>query len=267
MLDAREVRTDADPPLETYDLSVVVDAPSRERIAPCDPIAATPPCIVIDHHEPGDLRTSADRTYIDPSAPATALLVSHVLEAGGWDVSGTAAAALAAGLLDDTGFRAIVGEDTYDQTARLLERAGEARSILTGLWEDTPWSERVATAKALVRANGCRAGDTLLLTTTVGGEESSAAHALLAGNADIAVVVSSRNEHTRVVARVAESATADLAVPDALLEPLVREFGGDGSGHSGAGVAKLETTAVEDVETRIVSLLGESLGVQFGRLS
>lgn len=268
LLDACDVQTDADPTLETYDLSVVVDAPSRERIAPCDPIAAAPPCIVLDHHDPGDLQTSADLTYVDPSAPATALLVLHVLEAGGWDPSGTAAMALAAGLLDDTGFKAVVGEDTSEQTVGLLERAGEARTTLAGLWEtDTPWTERMATAKALVRANGYRAGQTLLLTTTVGGEETAAAHALLGGNADIAVVVSPRDDHTRVVARVAESTTTDLALPDTVLDPLAREFGGDGGGHSNAGVAKLETTAADEVRTRTVSLIAESLGVQFGRLS
>jgi nanoRNase/pAp phosphatase (c-di-AMP/oligoRNAs hydrolase) len=268
LLDDCDAAVESDPDLDTYDLLIVVDAPSRDRIAPLDPTAATPPCVVIDHHDPGDLQTTADLTYIDPLAPATALLVLHVLEAGEWAVSGTAAMALAAGLLDDTGFRAITREDTYGPTVKLLEQAGEARATLEGLWEtDTPWSERVATAKGLVRANGYRAGQTLLLMTTVGGEETAVAHALLDGNADIAIVVSARDDHVRVVARASDSFGPDFSLPEDRLEPLAREFGGDGGGHRSAGVAKLETTAENAVETKTVSLVGEALDTQFGEFS
>ncbi|QLH83772.1 DHH family phosphoesterase [Halosimplex pelagicum] len=268
LLETCDVTVDSDAHLDAYDLSVVVDAPSQERIAPSDPVAAAPPCAVIDHHDPDDLQTAADLTHIDSSAPATAVLVSQVLEGGGFDVSETAAMALAAGLLDDTGFRAIIGEDTYEPAAKLLEQAGDARSVLPSLWEtDVPWSERMATAKALVRANGYKAGQTILLTTTVGGEETAAAHALLAGNADIAITVSPRSDQTRVVARTSDSTDIDLALPEAVLEPLAREFGGDGGGHSGAGVAKLETTDTEAVENRTVLLIGNALGVQFGQFS
>jgi len=268
LLDVCGVVADPDPQLDAHDLLVIVDAPSRDRIAACDPIAAVPPCVVVDHHDSGDLQTAADLTCIDPSAPATALLVSQILETGGWDVSGTAAMALAAGVLDDTGFRAIFDDDTYEPTIRLLEQAGQARTALDGLWQtDVPWSERMATAKALVRANGYEAERTLLLTTTVGGEETAAAYALLAGNADIAVVVSPRSDRTRVVARLADSTALDIALPEAVLEPLAREFGGDGGGHSGAGVAKLETTDAEAVEKTTVSLMGDALGVQFEQFS
>jgi nanoRNase/pAp phosphatase (c-di-AMP/oligoRNAs hydrolase) len=257
-----------DPCLDNYDLLIVVDAPSRARIAPYDPIAASPRCIVIDHHEPGDVAANADLAYVDTSAPATSSLVAHVLEAGMWAVPETAAVALVAGILDDTGFRAVIGRGTYEQTTRLLEQAGEARAELTDIWQtSTDWSERMATAKALVRANGYKAGQTIVLTTTVGGEETAAAHALLAGNADVAIVVSPRNDHTRVVARTSDTLDADFSLPEAVLEPLAREFGGDGGGHSGAGVAKLETIDGDAVETRTVSLLGDSLDVQFGELS
>jgi len=257
-----------DPRLDDYDLLVVVDAPSRARIAPYDPIAASPPCLVVDHHEPGDLAANAGLAYVDASALATASLVSLVLEAGPWSVPETAAMALAAGVLDDTGFRAVVWGDTYEQTTRLLAQAGEARERLIDLWQpSTDWSERMATAKALVRANGYRAGQTILLTTIVGGEETAAAHALLAGNADIAIVVSPRDDHTRVVARTSDSLDAGFSLPEAVLEPLAREFGGDGGGHSDAGVAKLESTDRDAVENKTVSLAGDALGVQFGELS
>jgi len=69
------------------------------------------------------------------------------------------------------------------------------------------------------------------------------------------------------VARIADSADLDIALPEAVLEPLAREFGGDGGGHSRAGVAKLGTTDTEAVESSTVSLIGTALGTQFGELS
>jgi nanoRNase/pAp phosphatase (c-di-AMP/oligoRNAs hydrolase) len=258
----------SEPNLDAYDLVVVVDAPSRQRIAPLDPLAASPPCLVVDHHEPGDLQTAADATYIDTAAPATALLVADLLTAGDWQLPDRAAMALAAGLLDDTGYRAIVMEDAYEWTVDLLEQAGPLRSEIADVSRSDPgWSERMATAKALVRARGYKAGQTILLTTRVGGEETAAAHALLAGNADIAVVVSPRGDRTRVVARVAATFDAELSLPEAVVEPLADSFGGYGGGHSGAGIAKLESDDSDAVEATAVSLIEDALGIQFGTFS
>jgi len=52
-----------------------------------------------------------------------------------------------------------------------------------------------------------------------------------------------------------------------VLKPLAQEFGGDSADHSGAGIAKLETSDADAAETRTVSVIGDARGAQFGRLS
>ena len=257
----------SDPDLSSYDLQVVVDAPSRQRVSPLDPAENDVPLVLIDHHEPDDLQAHASASYVDTSAPATALLVAELLEASTWEISPAAAEALAAGVLDDTGFRAVVMPEAQAQTLQLLERVDDSNT-LADLWDAEPcWGERMATAKAVVRADGHKAGETILLVSRVGGEETAAAHALLDGNADIAVVISVRGERTRVVARTADAMTGEVALPEDVLRPLAEQFGGDGGGHASAGMAKLESADPDRIEESIVENVETALGMQFGRFS
>ncbi len=267
LLDGQSVVSD--PGLDSYDLQVVVDAPSQRRIAPLDPVTGDTPLVVIDHHEPGDLQAAATVAHIDTDAPATALLVTDLLRgmARESELPPTAAAALAAGILDDTGFRVVLDPERRDTVFDLLERSSDRAETLAGLWDAEPgWSERVATTTALARASGYKAGRTIVLVSSVGGEESAAVQTLLDGNADIGVVLSPRGDRTRVVARTAPSLEHDLSLPAAVLEPLVAEFGGHAGGHESAGVAKLDSGAVETVERRTLAHLEERLGMQFGTL-
>jgi nanoRNase/pAp phosphatase (c-di-AMP/oligoRNAs hydrolase) len=96
------------------------------------------PLVVIDHHEPGDLQEAATATCIDTQAPATAHLVADLLEASQYDLSPTGAAALAAGLLDDTGFRAVVTPQTQRRTLDLLRQAQSEEGVLADLWDPDP---------------------------------------------------------------------------------------------------------------------------------
>ena len=256
------------PELSAYDLQVVVDAPSTERIAPLDPTGNEIPLIVFDHHEPADLQDHATVSYIDTEAPATSILVSEILQAGDWTLSEPSAMALAAGTLDDTDFHGIVLPEVIDDLLDLLNGAGEYRSQLATLWDtETPWGERMATAKAIVRTRGYKAGETILFVTQVGGEETAAAHTLLEANGDLVVVLSERRDEIRVVVRTSDRLEGAHSVPTDVLQPLVDEFGGDAGGHADAGVAKLETTATDAVEDSVVHCIENALGMQFGNFS
>jgi phosphoesterase RecJ-like protein len=118
-----------------------------------------------------------------------------------------------------------------------------------------------------VRATGYKAGETVVLTTRVGGEEGAAVHALMAGGADIGVVVSSQGARTRVVARVAGSLTRSFSLPEDLLEPLAETFGGDGGGHARAGTAELASDDVAAVEGEVIARIEDAVGMQFGTFS
>lgn len=256
----------SNPDLAAYDLVVVVDAPSSDRVAPYDPIAADTPFVLVDHHERDDLSEAATTACVDTDAPATALLVARALSAGDWTLTETAAMALAAGILDDAGpLRALAG-DGYEVTTALLEAAGSKRTALVDLVSASPaWSERMATAKALVRARGYKAGETIVLTTRVGGEERAGLHALLGGNADVALVVSPRGDRTRLYGRV--GGALELSLPGDVLEPLVDAFGGESGGHAGAAGAKLDTDDPDAVEREALARIEDALGTQFGEFA
>jgi len=263
-----DVAVVSDPDLTTYDAQIVVDAPSSQRIGPLDPTTNEVPLLVVDHHTPGNLRDHATAAYIDTDAPATAYLIATLFDENGVELSPEAAMALVAGILDDTGFRAVVMPDVQSRTLALLERARSMTAKLATLWETDPsWSERMATAKALVRAHGYKTGQTVLLTSHVGGEETAAAHALLNGNADIAIILSARGDRTRVVGRTADSLRHEISLPEDVLQPLATDFGGDGGGHASAGTATLNSDDREAIEAHTVTHIEDALGMQFGTFS
>ena len=254
-----------DPELDAYDLQIVVDAPSRQRIEPIDPTTTDTPLLLVDHHSPDNLQGDATYNCVDTAAPATAALVAKLLRTHDMDIPPAGANALAAGILDDTDFRAVVLPDIQPLLCELLTTATAAHTELATLWEhETPWGERVATAKAVVRASGYKAGRQILLITQVSGHERAAADMLLDGAADIGIVLSERNDHTRIAASTTDE--MEISLPEDILEPLAVTLGGDGGGHATAGVAKVDSTDIESIETTVIEYVERALGIQFGPL-
>jgi len=101
LVDAMGAQVVSDPACHEYDLVVVLDAPSTERIAPVDPVCP----LVIDHHERGDLAERASASLIDTDAESTAELVASLAFESDWPVLSDAAVPLLVGVLDDTGPR------------------------------------------------------------------------------------------------------------------------------------------------------------------
>lgn len=255
------------PDIATYDLQIVVDAPSSQRIAPLE-LATDTPLILVDHHQRGDLADTAVATHIRTEAAASAQLVAEILREGSWTIPEQGAMALAAGILDDTEFKGIVMPDVQKDILSLLKIAGEDSEQLATLWDSAPaWGGRMATAKALVRSRGYKAGEVILLFSEVGGHESDAAQALLDGNADIAVVLSDRGDQVRVVARIREQTDLSLSLPENILQPLAEEFEGHGGGHATAGTAKLNTGNIDAVKEHILQQVEDTTGMQFGEFT
>jgi len=102
-----------------FDVAVILDAADRQQLGA---FAETPDqaetVVWIDHHRTNQDR--ADLDYIDPSAPATALLIRPVIEAMGAAITTDMATCLYTGLATDTGF--FTFENT---TAQALEAGGQ----------------------------------------------------------------------------------------------------------------------------------------------
>lgn len=255
---------DADP--EAYDLTVVVDTPSSDKVQPVDVLDTETRLLLVDHHDPDNLRDAAEAAVVDTDADATAVIVTQLLD-DFQPISGLGATALAAGILDDTGGLSIASPESVDTVVDLLARAGDEASLLADLFNrEVSFDQRVAAAKAVARTDGYKAGQTLLFITRVGSHEGAAANALLGSGADIALVISARETETRVVGRTDDRETADIHLPDDVLKPLASAFGGDGGGHAGAGAAKLDTDDLEAVEAACLEQVEEAFGMTFGKM-
>lgn len=266
LLELAEDSIVADPDPSEYDVIVVLDAPTADRVSPIDVTTDSEALIVVDHHSSGDLATHADIALIDTDADATAVLVYRVLSEIWSAPSPPAAVGLAAGILDDTDFLSAGGEEAASATVELLGHVGPHSEMVVDLiGEEPPFSKRAATATAVARANGYKAAQTLLLLTECGSDQAAAANTLLDAGADIALVVSDRGDEVWVVGRLAPSVD-DIHLPDDLFDPLVAEFDGDGGGHADGGTAKLPTSDVESVKAACKRCVEKATGMTFGSL-
>lgn len=255
--------TDTDPltnpDLANYDLTVVVDAPSTERISPLDP----PAPVVIDHHERRDLAARASPALIETDASATAELVGQLLLNSELPVPPTAALALLVGLFDDSGFLAAARPAAIETATRLVGRLGDRAGELPPLlqMEQSP-DERRATALGTLRATGYRSedSDTTVAVTRVGAYETSVCHALREADVDLAAVCSFQTDGLRVTTRGSERLSSMVNLGGDLLPALAAEFGGDGGGHEGAGTVQLHTRSLPDVEALILEIVTDRLG-------
>lgn len=255
-----------DPVANEYDVTIVVDAPTSDRIGSVDVLGAETSLVLIDHHLEGDLSEAADVTLVDADASATAVLVYHVLSTLTTSLSAETAVGVAAGILDDTDYLADGNAQAVEAAVDVLGNVGPHVDILTNLSEEeSEFSKRVATAKGVARANGYKSGETLLMITHCGSDQGAAAETLIDAGADIALVLTERGDETWVVGRLNDR-EGELSLPDHVFAQLIEEYGGEGGGHSDAGTAKLATHAVDAVTDDCLKAVEQALGRTFGPL-
>lgn len=259
--------TVTDPELSAYDAVVVLDSPSLDRIAPVDPTEVAAELYLVDHHTRSDLEPAATATVVDTGAESTAEIVYRIIEAADWELSAPGAAALAAGLLSDTGSLATAGATQVEYLTDLLGHVRGAEQHLASLFP-VPESagERMARFKGVLRADGYKAGDTVVAVTRVGGDESAAARALLDVEADCAFAVSDQGDHVRVVGRCTDAFAERLSLGDGLF-PSLAEQEGLGGGHDDAGTVRISGHSVAEAEAEVIAMVEQHLGVTFGEVA
>ncbi len=192
------------------------------------------PLVVVDHHSHPDERLvrSADLSIRKGYPSSSEIVVELLMEAGVRPTPQTAMLLLL-GILEDTGKLSRATARTLGLASYLLEylgiRLGDAVALVQ---EGSPAdSERVAQIKAAMRMQVFRVGDKLVCISHVGSFEASAAKALLGLGCDIAMVLKSGGEETRLVVR-------SRGVPVGGLARYVADrLGWEAGGHDTASVA------------------------------
>ncbi|MCX6678418.1 MAG: DHH family phosphoesterase [Methanothrix sp.] len=218
------------PPVEDYDLVVVVDTSVRTQLGGKLPASYA----LVDHHLDEGLLEDA-LFYIQKPAKSTAEIVWTILKENDKKVDKMAALGLLAGMIADTGRFKRATPCTFQAAAEILEAGGfayeeaqEALSLPTNI------SQRIAVLKAASRAEVMRQGDWLVACTSVNSFEGSAAMALVDLGADVAFVAGRHGDLVRISARCSREAAQRGLNLAQILGEVGRAHGGDGGGHSSA---------------------------------
>lgn len=129
------------PALPKHDLAIVVDLDAIDRLGSTEQyFRKAPMMILVDHHvphkKPGDLR------IVDPSAPATALILTRIFLEVGAEITPDMATCLLTGIVTDTGsykFRNTTPE-ALSLSAVLLEKGGDINLVAEEIFQSTPLS-------------------------------------------------------------------------------------------------------------------------------
>ncbi|MFZ2471687.1 MAG: DHH family phosphoesterase [Methanothrix sp.] len=223
-------RVRINPPVEDYDLVVVVDTSVGTQLG--DRLPAN--YALVDHHLDEGLLEGA-RFYIQKPAKSTAEIVWTILKENDKKIDRKAALGLLSGMIADTGRFKRATPYTFQAAAEILDAGGFAyEEALEALSVPANLSQRIAVLKAASRAEVVRHGGWIVACTTVNSFEGSAAMALVDLGADVAFVAGQHGGRVRISARCSREAARRGCNLAKLSGEIGKSHGGDGGGHRSA---------------------------------
>lgn len=241
---------------ENFDLGIVVDLDSLDRLGDLEPfISACKRTVVIDHHvpheAPGDLR------IVDTQAPATAVILARLLMALNTEMSPEMATCLLTGVITDTGcFRfPNTTPEALHLAAKLLESGGRIEQINEEVFQRRPLAsvrlQGIMLAKMQLTADDriCWSIlDTKDFEMTGSGDEETEGfvNELLAIKSVQISVLLREHRPGRVRISIRSRSTYDVA-------EVAREFGG--GGHRNAAGCSWDATGEEAANQLIPRLI------------
>ncbi|HJP83297.1 MAG TPA: bifunctional oligoribonuclease/PAP phosphatase NrnA [Fimbriimonadaceae bacterium] len=140
------------PKEDKYDLGIVVDLDSLERLGNTEPFfSSCERTIFIDHHVPHD--APGDIRIVDTAAPATAVILTRLMHELQVEISPDIATCLITGIVTDTGsfrFRNTTPE-SLSLAAQLLEQGGNINLVSEQVFQSKPISSARLLGYALER--------------------------------------------------------------------------------------------------------------------
>ncbi|OPY31482.1 MAG: DHH family protein [Methanomassiliicoccales archaeon PtaU1.Bin124] len=231
--------------LGAYDAVLVVDTSSPEQLGQMN--LPDEDWIIIDHHARNE-RWSNCQYFCDDTRRSCAELVFQLLKEAGVVVSRDAGLALLSGMVTDSGhFRYATAQllGDFSQLMSLAKIDVDEVFDLTDMEPDV--SERIAVLKGGQRMRFERVGQYIVAVSLGSSFESSVCKGMLSLGADIAFVVSQRDESFRLSARTRQDMVRAGLHLGKLLEDIGRDTSCEGGGHPGAagmtGVGDAEAIA------------------------
>ena len=219
-----------DPPLQDYDLVVLVDTSVAMQVG-----ERLPACYaLVDHHLDAGLLEQA-LFYIQRPARSTAEIVWRILKESSIKPGREAALGLLAGMISDTGRFKRASPEAFAAASDILALGGfDYEDALETLAVPASPSQRIAVLKAASRCKFERQGEWLIAWTSVNSFEGSASMALVDLGADVALVAGRHGGKVRISGRSGREASRRGLNLAEVLSRTAREFGGEGGGHRSA---------------------------------
>ncbi len=227
-----EVFTEAD--LTRFDATAMVDTSVPDHIALFDAAKLPTPLAVIDHHAPSDF-PGATIKIVAQLPSCVEVLLPHIGEL----TRKARVAALAAILADTRQFNQAT-RSTFEAVISLM-KDDEYVQALNSLRGGQDISEKIAVLKALQNLKLEKHKGYLLAYCKAGSFEATVANQLIRLGADVAIVVTEKDEGCRITGRLARSLEGRLDLAKEVFEPIGRQLNGSGGGHSAASSANLKS--------------------------
>lgn len=245
-----------------FDLLFVVDTGSLIQLDDWEKFVSNSEAfkIFIDHHvHDPEISDLADIYLIDERATSTSELIYKIYDSYDIKPSVDIARVLLAGISFDSKHFGIGTSDTFRIVSELLAIGGSIPETKRLLSTKMPFSERIARLKASQRMDIHKIGEWVIATSYLSSYQSSAARAFLGLGADLAIVAGRKGDELRASMRSTENFFKSTGINLGYLSrKLGEDFGGSGSGHSGAAglnaqgdPQKLLLTALNIIEEKL----------------
>lgn len=250
------------------DLVLLVDMPSLDQLPKVKEIIADRkiPYAIVDHHteEPASVNGAVYANIV--RASSTCEIMYRSLPKKRLDRKSVQA--LLTGLVYDSRRFLVQPKASFSAAMNMIRRGADLGLAIEMLLNDQDISERIAKLKGAARIRLYRAKDWIFATSSIGAFEASVARSLIDLGADLALVTSEENGHSRITGRLNDrfQRSTSFNLASSVMRPLAERFSGTGGGHPSAASAKLPVQA-DTALVEALKLVTEKLGLEPGEIS
>ncbi len=192
---------------------------------------------VIDHHIPQELPFELIFDFRNDQFNSTTEIIANMYKSANIPLNDLVVKAMLAGIVFDTRRFLYTNEKLFEIIGFLLHDFPSAYSEILPLFANIrSKAERIACIKAAQRMRRFTVKDMQILVSHVSSFEAAAARSLIFLGGDIAFVIATRDDHTRISIRSTRNFAekTKISIGKDLIPLIIAEYGGDGGGHDGA---------------------------------
>ncbi|MHA1512595.1 MAG: DHH family phosphoesterase [Candidatus Hodarchaeales archaeon] len=208
---------------------------------------------IIDHHIIQELSSELLFDFRDDLVNSTTEIIANLYKSCNITLNEEVVKAMLAGIVFDTRRFLYTNDRLFETFSSLLHDFPTAYAEILPLFTNSrSKAERIACIKAAQRMKRFMLNDIQILISSVSSFEAAAARSLIFLGGDIAFVIATREDHSRVSIRSSQNFinNTKISIGKNLIPVIIKKFGGNGGGHDGAAgyntTVKIELKEFQD---------------------